>query len=275
MTRDIRGLAEIRAAFDTVLIDQFGVLHDGRTAFPGAADCLQGLAASGVPMAALSNSGKRSHLNTARLARLGFPASLFQAVITSGELAHARLAERLADGRLPKGAPVAVISRDDDTSMIAGLSLRSVALRDTPSLLIIAAAEPEKRTLDSYVDEMAPLARAGVPALCINPDRWIYANGIAAFGPGKLAERYRDLGGRVEMLGKPGREMFEAGLKALDARPERCLMIGDSPEHDIAGAKAAGCQTLLISTGVQSGTAPEGVAQHEMVPDYRMESLVG
>ncbi|MEO1317738.1 MAG: TIGR01459 family HAD-type hydrolase, partial [Pseudomonadota bacterium] len=221
-----------------------------------------------------SNSGKRSHLNTARLARLGFPASLFQAVITSGELAHARLAERLADGRLPKGAPVAVISRDDDTSMIAGLSLRSVALRDTPSLLIIAAAEPEKRTLDSYVDEMAPLARAGVPALCINPDRWIYANGIAAFGPGKLAERYRDLDGRVEMLGKPGREMFEAGLKALDARPERCLMIGDSPEHDIAGAKAAGCQTLLISTGVQSGTAPEGVAQHEMVPDYRIESLV-
>ncbi|MEO1316601.1 MAG: TIGR01459 family HAD-type hydrolase, partial [Pseudomonadota bacterium] len=80
MTRDIRGLAEIRAAFDTVLIDQFGVLHDGRAAFPGAADCLQRLAASGVPMAALSNSGKRSHLNTARLARLGFPASLFQAV---------------------------------------------------------------------------------------------------------------------------------------------------------------------------------------------------
>ncbi|MEM6355601.1 MAG: TIGR01459 family HAD-type hydrolase [Pseudomonadota bacterium] len=274
MTRDIRGLAEIRAAFDTVLVDQFGVLHDGRTAFPGAADCLQRLAESGVPMATLSNSGKRSHLNTARLARLGFPASLFQAVITSGEVAHARLAERLADGRLPNGAPVAVISRDDDTSMIAGLSLRSVALKDTPSLLIIAAAEPEKRTMDSYVDEMAPLARAGVPALCINPDRWIYANGIAAFGPGMLAERYRDLGGRVEMLGKPGREMFEAGLEALDAKSERCLMIGDSPEHDIAGAKAAGCRTLLISTGVQSRTAPEGVEPEGVAPDYRMESLV-
>lgn len=255
MTRDIQGLAEIRDCFDAVLIDQFGVLHDGHDQFPGTLECLKHISDAQIPMVALSNSGKRSHLNVARLERLGFPKALFKAVITSGELAYMRIAEHLSNGRLESGTSVAVISRDNDASMIEGLPVRRVELHDSPQLMIIAATEPDTRTLDSYLKDLEPLAKAGVPALCINPDRQIYAKDGPAFGPGVLADRYRSLGGMVEMLGKPGIEMFRAGLEALgDPAPERCLMIGDSPEHDIAGAKAAECQTLLISSGVQSGT---------------------
>lgn len=255
MTRAIDRLSEIRGTFDAVLIDQFGVLHDGHRQFPGTLDCLQHLVRADVPVAALSNSGKRSRLNVTRLERLGFPRALFRSVVTSGELAYRRIEDDLARGRLKPGVAVAVISRDNDISMIDGLPVRPVGTDDEPDLLIIAATEPEHRTLESYLEDLAPLARAEVPALCINPDRHIYANGGAAFGPGVVAERYRTLGGSVAMLGKPGREMFLAGLNALgDIAPQRCLMIGDSPEHDIAGAKAAGCQTLLISSGVQSGT---------------------
>lgn len=269
MTRNIKGLAEIRSAFDAILIDQFGVLHDGRAPFPKTQDCLRRLADTGAPMVALSNSGKRAGLNLDRLERLGFPRTLFRDAVTSGELAHAAIAARLADGRLAPQTPMAVISRDADASMIEGLPVRRVAPHEAPGLLIIAATEPEIRTLDSYLEELAPLARAGVPAMCINPDRHIYANGAAAFGPGLLAERYGDFGGAVEMLGKPGMEMFAAGLKALGGPPpERCLMIGDSPAHDIAGAKAAGCLTLLISSGVQSGEDCPGAKA-----DYRMERL--
>ncbi len=272
MTREIAGLAEIRGTFDAVLIDQFGVLHDGHTQFLGTLDCVERLAADAVPIVALSNSGKRSSLNTARLDRLGFSPDLFRAVVTSGELAYGRIEAWLADGCLARGAKVAVISRDGDASMIEGLEVTRVDLDAQPDLLIIAAAEPERRTLEIYENDLAPLAAAHVPALCINPDRQIYANGIAAFGPGMLAERYAALDGTVEMLGKPGAEMFLAGLKALDdVPPERVLMIGDSPEHDIAGANAAGCATLLISSGVQSRTMVD--AGHAAVADFRMEHL--
>lgn len=259
--REIAGLADIRDRFDAVLIDQFGVLHDGRTAFPGTLACLEALTAQNVPVVALSNSGKRAALNVTRLARLGFPDALFRAVVTSGELAHARLSARAQRNT------VAILSRDNDASMIEGLPLNRVGLDEAPDLLIIAAAEPETRSLDSYLQDLEPLARAGVPALCINPDKQIYANGVAAFGPGLLAERYVAMGGQVEMLGKPGIEMFRAGLAALGGPPPgRCLMIGDSPEHDIAGARNAGCLTLLISSGVQSGT---GGAE----ADFRMSRL--
>ena len=55
MTAEIASLEDIVDRFDGVLIDQFGVLHDGRAAFPGARDCLERLAARGVPVVAFSN----------------------------------------------------------------------------------------------------------------------------------------------------------------------------------------------------------------------------
>ncbi len=35
--RKISGLSEIAQDFDAMLIDQFGVIHDGQTLYPGAA----------------------------------------------------------------------------------------------------------------------------------------------------------------------------------------------------------------------------------------------
>jgi ribonucleotide monophosphatase NagD (HAD superfamily) len=70
------------------------------------------------------------------------------------------------------------------------------------------------------------------------------------------------------MLGKPGAAMFHAALEALGGpAPGRTLMIGDSPEHDIAGAAALGIRTLLVTSGPQSGT--EGAAP----PDYATDRL--
>ena len=63
MTPWIEGLRAIADRFDAVLVDQYGVLHDGRRAFPGAADCLRALRAAGKRIAVVSNSGKRAGPN--------------------------------------------------------------------------------------------------------------------------------------------------------------------------------------------------------------------
>ncbi len=44
---------------------------------------------------------------------------------------------------------------------------------------------------------------------------------------------------------KPDPAMFEAALELAEARPERCLMVGDNPRPD-GGAAALGIQTLLL-----------------------------
>lgn len=270
MTREIRALREIAGAFDAVLIDQYGVLHDGRAPFPGAVECLTALQSCAVPVVAVTNSGKRAALNLARLERLGFPRDLFHGLVSSGELTRAELIRRLQDGRLRAGDRVAVLSRDGDTSPLEGLDLHRVEPSEDCALLLILGVDPERLSLEAYEAQLAPLARRGVPALCANPDRAMYGGAGVVFGAGVVAEAYRRRGGEALDLGKPAAPMFHAALALLPpSDAERVLMIGDSLEHDIAGAAAIGCPTLLLRSGVQSG-----IGAPDTDPTFAMDALI-
>ncbi|MCC6445899.1 MAG: HAD-IA family hydrolase [Armatimonadetes bacterium] len=56
---------------------------------------------------------------------------------------------------------------------------------------------------------------------------------------------------------KPDRRIFEIALLSLDVLPAHALFIGDSPENDYEGARAAGMASLLL---VREGAPPEGVS---------------
>ena len=83
-------LSAIADTFDGVLIDQFGVIHDGQVLYPGVLAALESLAALAVPVAVLTNSGKRAAANRDRLVRMGVPRDHFIDVVSSGEVAVAR-----------------------------------------------------------------------------------------------------------------------------------------------------------------------------------------
>ena len=269
MTREIGGLSEIVADFDAVLVDQYGVLHDGRQAFPGARAALEALSARGLPVVALTNSGKRAAENAARLDRLGFPQSLFTAIVSSGEVVWRDLRARLAARSLAPGSRVLVLSRDQDRSVIAGLDLEPVHPGDPADLVIIAGIKPEHRSRADYLALLSPYAEAGVPAICANPDHIVYSGDATAFGPGRVAADYAAAGGPVRYAGKPAADFFAVALaEAGDPAPARTLMIGDSPHHDIAGAAAAGIATLLVTGGVQARTGADVAA------DYSIERLI-
>lgn len=253
MTRRIGGLSEIARAYDAVLVDQYGVLHDGQAPFPGALAALEGLRALGLPVVALTNSGKRAAPNAARLERLGFPAPLFAAVISSGEVVRQDLRDALDAGSLAPGSRVILLSRDGDRSVIDGLALALAQAGEPADLVLIAGTDPDRHGRDDYRAMLAPYARAGVPAICANPDRVMYSARGAAEGPGIVASDYAAGGGPMRITGKPAAPIFEAGLAAAGSPdPARTLMIGDSPHHDIAGAAALGIATLLVEGGVQA-----------------------
>lgn len=53
---------------------------------------------------------------------------------------------------------------------------------------------------------------------------------------------------------KPATAIFGAACARAGALPSRCLMVGDSPHGDVAGARAAGCQALVLDrSGRPSG----------------------
>jgi HAD superfamily hydrolase (TIGR01459 family) len=266
MTPRIEGLRAIADRFDAVLVDQYGVLHDGRRAFPGAADCLRALRAAGKRIAVVSNSGKRAGPNVDRLAALGFEPSLFDHVATSGETCRAALAA------LPPGARVFILSRDGDRSTVEGLPLIETDDPGGADAILLAGIEPERLDRAAYARLLAPAAARGAPLYCANPDLVMYVPGGAAFGAGVVARDYAATGAPITQFGKPEAPIFRAALAALgNPDPGRALMIGDSPAHDLAGAHALGLGWLFVEGGVQ---AEEGA---ETLPDaggWRIDQLV-
>lgn len=261
-------------AYDAFLLDQFGTLHDGTQLYPGVLAALEAARAAGRRCVLLSNSGKRAAANAGRLARLGIRAELIAGYVTSGEVAWALLAAGEVD--VARGARrCLLIERDGDGSFLDGLDLRAVPAAEA-ELVLIAGSEGERRSLDSYRQELAPLARAGIPALCINPDRVMLTPRGLAFGAACIAEAYAEAGGAVSWIGKPYPQIFAAGLRLLgDMAPHRVACVGDSVEHDIAGARAAGLAGWLVRTGIVDGFDDAALAAeyhcYDAVPDGVLE----
>lgn len=270
MTRPIAGLSEIAHLYKAMLLDQFGVLHDGRTPIPGALEAVVRLRETGTRVAIVSNSGRRESENCARLVRLGFPSDAFDAVMTSGEACHAHLAQSLADGRLEAGSRVLVIASGPKTDALAALPLIETTTPEEASLVLIAGRQPLSRSLEDDAAQLVSLAHRKVPCICSNPDETMYADGGTAPGPGALARLYAKAGGPITFIGKPHAALFETTLARLGiADPAQALMVGDGLVHDVAGAAAVGCATALVTGGIQG----EPCADAKVAPTYEMARL--
>ena len=67
-------------------------------------------------------------------------------------------------------------------------------------------------------------------------------------------------------VSKPDSAIFALALQAIGARARTTLFVGDSPEHDIAGADAAGMQTAWMRLGRQWSL-------DDVTPDYTLDHV--
>jgi ribonucleotide monophosphatase NagD (HAD superfamily) len=76
------------------------------------------------------------------------------------------------------------------------------------------------------------------------------------------------MGRKVTWIGKPYPDIYRYALEVI-GNPKRVLCIGDSAEHDVAGGRGAGLDTLLVRTGVSADAT-----EFDPAPDYLMERFI-
>lgn len=245
-----RSLSEIVDRYDAFLVDQYGVLLDGAGLYDHARGVLDELAARGKTVLLISNSGKRSAPNVARLARFGVSRATFLDVLSSGEVAYREMQRRIGAG-VAAGARAWIEVTDPEARPAEGLDLRPVANPDEADLIWIAGCNPFERSLEDYARMLAGAARRRTPAICANPDMTMLTPTGRMYGAGAVAKTYEELGGEVEWFGKPYPAIYEEALRRLGRVDRaRVLAVGDSPAHDILGGARAGVATALVRTGV-------------------------
>jgi len=70
---------------------------------------------------------------------------------------------------------------------------------------------------------------------------------------------------------KPDTRFFEVALEKARVSPERTLFVGDSPVHDVAGARAIGMRSVLIEEPGSPPPVQDGGTPAE--PDHRIRAL--
>ncbi len=251
----ISGLADIASQFGGMLIDQFGVIHDGQKLYPGTLRVLTELRALAIPVAVMTNSGKRAKANVARLVQMGVPRDCFVDAVSSGEVAYATLNVKRAF----------LIGKAGEDYGFDGVGFVDDP-RDAEVILILGSDAPAT-TLDDYRRMLKGLT---LPAICCNPDKLMLSPQGLLPAPGAIAALYEEMGGSVTWIGKPFPEIYHHAARLI-GNPGRILCIGDSAEHDVAGGRNAGFSTLLVMTGVSAGLDP---ATLDPKPDYWMEAFI-
>lgn len=244
------GIAPLISEFDTFLLDQWGVIHDGINVHPGALDAMERLAAANKTVIVLSNSGKRAQESHSRMEKLGISRHLYTKIVTSGELVHRNLADPSDEFYRTLGKRFLMFAWDPDRGVIEGTDFEEVT--DVTDADFVLCAGTDKQDLAEYQDDLDAALARNLPMICANPDRVsIQPDGSLRMCPGAVAEVYENMGGTVRWHGKPTAEVYRI-CGEIAGSLDRAIGVGDSLIHDIKGANDAGIASLLICGGIHS-----------------------
>ena len=273
--QQIPGLSDIAADYDAFILDLWGVLHDGVRAYDHAVSTLQALKQTGKQVCLLSNVPRREFATVDRLNSLGLLPELYDHLVTSGEATHQALKQPADDWHRRLGTVAYGLSpREEAEELVEGTGK---SLADDPAdadFMLAIGIGDKSETLEQYQPALDAGLAKGLPLLCANPDLIVNAGGDRlAICAGSFARYYAEQGGDVAYHGKPHAPIYQTCRDRLGlGQQARMLAVGDSMATDVTGAKRAGLDACLVTSGIHLRDLAESAGQ-PAVPE-RLSSLI-
>ena len=256
----LEGLSALANAYDLLLCDVWGVLHNGVAAFPTASAALIRYRQGGGKVVLVSNAPRPQTPVIEQLRRLGVAAEAYDAVITSGDVTRGLFETAY------RGKRVSHLGPDKDRPLVEGLPVSFTTDEEAEVLLCSGLLDDQRETPELYRDRLQALVSRGVPMVCANPDKVVELGDRLIYCAGALADLYQELGGEAVILGKPHRPIYDTALNegarllgVSTVEKRRVLALGDSFRTDVRGAAMAGVDCLFFTGGIHAGAlAPQG-----------------
>jgi len=239
-------LQDIVAPYEALIVDLWGVIHDGTALYPGVAETLAYLHEQGKPVVFLSNAPRVADKARVVLDKLGINRAHYLDVITSGQVAHDILAEdhEWLGTRYYYLGP----SKDEDILSTLPAYTRAKGVDDA-DFVLNTGYEYDFQPHEEVLPTLHKLLAANLPLLCVNPDHEVVKiDGTQMLCAGTLADEYAELGGQVEYIGKPFEDVYERAFNLLGT--DKVLAVGDNPLTDLIGATESDIDSLLITGGI-------------------------
>jgi HAD superfamily hydrolase (TIGR01450 family) len=250
MAARISHLDEIIEAYDLILSDVWGVLHNGVDAFPLASQALSAVREKGRRVVLVTNSPRPSPSVVAQLRVIGAADTAYDCIVSSGDVTRGLIAQG------PRR--IFFLGPERDLNLLDGLDVEPVGADAAEAIVCTGFFDDETETPEDYHDMLVAFQARGLALICANPDLIVERGERMIPCAGAVAAYYEQLGGATRIAGKPHRPIYEAALAAAseltggEIDRSRVLAIGDGMPTDVRGAMDAGFDLLYISGGIHA-----------------------
>jgi HAD superfamily hydrolase (TIGR01459 family) len=262
-------LESVCEPFEGVLLDAYGVFWGGNAIglLPGCKETMERLIAKGKIIGILSNSTQLAEKEIEKLKAHGLIQGIhFHFFITSGTVAkHIFLNDNLPFATPNKKFHVFGMPHPKFSSHQA--IFQDTLFQETTDLqqadfiyISIPHIDGKDQTNPLVFKEHIDIFKdIKIPMVCVNPDQFAHEGNPpkAVVRQGSIAFMHEEQGGKVFYIGKPADKMYAAAMEAFLQfgifNPQKILMVGDTPETDIKGARNFGMPSALVmKTGIMA-----------------------
>ncbi len=251
-----------------ILCDVWGVIHDGVTLYPGAAERLRQWRGEERFVVLITNAPRTAESVEQQLARIGLPRDCWDGIATSGE------AGIVALNALEN--PVGFVGTNGDRAILEGRGVR-IAANDDFTDLACTGLEHRRPQVADFAADLQRWAERGIVLHCLNPDRLVIRGGVAEPCAGAIADAYEALGGAVAWYGKPHRAIYDHALHLAGDPPRSAVLaVGDALRTDVLGAARMGFDCVYVTSGIHAGEPfPDDFAAQHGLGDWSPVAVVG
>ncbi len=269
------GITLISNNYKGILLDAYGVFWGGNDVglLPGSTEIMKKLVASGKIVGILSNSTQLASKEISKFLLRGLIyGEHFHFLITSGEIARdVFLNDKLPfktptnkfwlfGGVHPRFSSHEPLFKDSTYLETSDINEADFIYVSIPHIEGEDQVDPEV-----FRGEIERIAAKNLPMVCPNPDQFAHEGNPprAVVRQGSIAKIYEEMGGQVFYTGKPHNEAYAMALDQFRkydvTNPSEILMVGDTPETDIRGARRFGMPSTLV---IQTGIMADRIAHH-------------
>jgi HAD superfamily hydrolase (TIGR01459 family) len=241
----------IASAYDVLLCDVWGVVHNGIAATVESCDALRRFRERGGAVILITNAPRPGDVVQAFIDRLHVPRDAYDAIVSSGDVTRSLIAER-------SGQAVYHIGPERDLPIFDGLATRAETVESADYVVCSGLFDDTKETPQDYSNLIARVRARGLTMICANPDMVVERGNDLVYCAGAIADLYAAAGGEVIYAGKPYRPIYEQAMAAADkvrggsTMPARVLAVGDSVRTDLKGAAAFAIDCLFVTAGIHA-----------------------
>ncbi len=251
--------------FDAFLLDAYGVFWGSSATgmLPQAKETMAKIVSLGKIVGILSNTTQLALVEKEKFAKYGVLEGVhYHFILTSGEVTKALLSSTKLPFETPKKTYILFTPDHPEYSshlaIFNGTEYKEVSSIEEADFIYVPIPHingKDQEKPEDFLEMVQKAAKKNLPVLCANPDLFAHegAPPRLVVRQGSIAHLFIAEKASVHFIGKPYPIVYEQALAKFPKKftPKDILMVGDTPETDIRGAKSIGMKTALVTkTGV-------------------------